>query len=207
MQPIVKRLRFSEKTRYQIIRIKTVTKTPTATISCGDNLGKRDLTYAAICRWGICYSLAQNHVPSPVPLLFDSNLEISWETFIGDTGFAIPAALKMFCLQHNLSLDSESLKHQFELHLARGISYLAGMRLSGIEELAALALNIKTPKSQLDVQESISPLANKLTSTPNKTELAIEEHESVKLVWQLPNIEVDKKNKGAKQKKIKYRSS
>ena len=39
MQPIVKRLRFSEKTRYQIINIKTKTQIP---------------TYAAICRWGIC---------------------------------------------------------------------------------------------------------------------------------------------------------
>ena len=61
MQPIVKRLRFSGKTRYQIINIKTKTQIP---------------TYAAICRWGICYSLAQNTVPSPVPQVFDSNNEL-----------------------------------------------------------------------------------------------------------------------------------
>ncbi|WP_019503817.1 DndE family protein [Pleurocapsa sp. PCC 7319] len=51
MQPIVKRLRFSEKTRYQIINIKTKTQIP---------------TYAAICRWGICYSLAQDSVQQKV---------------------------------------------------------------------------------------------------------------------------------------------
>ncbi|MDJ0596860.1 MAG: DNA sulfur modification protein DndE [Pleurocapsa sp. MO_226.B13] len=204
MQPIVERLRFSEKNRYQIIRIKTLTKVPTVVTSSGGNLQRRDLTYSAICRWGICYSLAQNQIPSPVPLLFDSNLEISWETFIGDTGLAIPAALRMFCLQHNLPIDSESLKRQFELHLARGISYLAGMRLSGIEELTGLALDTKTPKPKLDAQNFISPLTNKLTLTHNKTKLATEEREPVKLVWQLQNIKADNKNKGPKLKKTKY---
>ena len=124
MRPIVKRLRFSEKTRYQIINIKTKTQIP---------------TYAAICRWGICYSLAQDSVPSPVPQVFDSNLEITWSTFIGDTGVAIPAAVIQFCDRHNLPLDSESIAKQFELHLARGIAYLVELKLSGIVDLVELA--------------------------------------------------------------------
>ena len=155
MKPIVKRLRFSEKTRYQIINIKTKTQIP---------------TYAAICRWGICYSLAQGSVPSPIPQVFDSNLEITWETFVGDTGAAIPAALLQFCYQHNLPLDSKSVQKQFELHLARGISYLAGLKLFKIESLISLALVNSSNKSQIE------------------TKLEAEQKpESIKLVWQTPN--------------------
>lgn len=164
MKPIVKRLRFSEKTRYQIINIKTKTQIP---------------TYAAICRWGICYSLAQGSVPSPIPQVFDSNLEITWETFVGDTGAAIPAALLQFCYQHNLPLDSKSVQKQFELHLARGISYLAGLKLFKIESLISLALVNSSNKSQIE------------------TKLEAEQKpESIKLVWQTPNkIRTSKKTK------------
>lgn len=164
MKPIVKRLRFSEKTRYQIINIKTKTQIP---------------TYAAICRWGICYSLAQGSVPSPIPQVFDSNLEITWETFVGDTGAAIPAALLQFCYQHNLPLDSKSVQKQFELHLARGISYLAGLKLFKIESLISLALVNPSNKSQIE------------------TKLEAEQKpESIKLVWQTPNkIRTSKKTK------------
>ena len=180
MQPIVKRLRFSEKTRYQIINIKTKTQ-----IS----------TYAAICRWGICYSLAQDSVPSPVPQIFDSNLEITWETFVGDTGTAIPAALIQFCHQHNLPLDSESLKKQFELHLARGIAYLVGLKLSGIEELIGLALVDRSTKTESEAKSFLSPTANRATIEVTETSTPRErarykqiqpESNSIKLVWQVP---------------------
>lgn len=168
MEAIVKRLRFSEKTRYQIISIKTKTKLS---------------SYAAICRWGICYSLAQNTIPSPVPLKFDSNLEIAWETFVGETNFAIPMCLIMFCHQHNLPLDPESIKAQFELHLARGIAYLAGLKLSGIEELLELTL--------IDRQQTIEPeypwLTNKTIDSlmfPASREVVKDSNPSpIKLAW------------------------
>ena len=180
MQPIVKRLRFSEKTRYQIINIKTKTQIP---------------TYATICRWGICYSLAQDSVPSPVPQVFDSNLEITWETFVGDTGAAIPAALIQFCHQYNLPLDSESLKKQFELHLARGIAYLVGLKLSGIEELIGLALVDRSTKTESEAKSFLSPTANRATIEVTETSTPRErarykqiqpESNSIKLVWQVP---------------------
>ncbi|PSB07286.1 DNA sulfur modification protein DndE [Pleurocapsa sp. CCALA 161] len=191
MQPIVKRLRFSEKTRYQIINIKTKTQIP---------------TYAAICRWGICYSLAQDTVPSTVPQVFDSNLEISWETFVGDTGAVIPAAVIQFCRQHKLSLDSESIKRQFELHLARGIAYLVGLKLSGIEELIGLALVDRSAKPEIETKPSLLPIANQVTAKviepstfqsklETKTEAELNS-ESIKLVWQIPD-----KVKAAKRKK------
>lgn len=194
MQPIVKRLRFSEKTRYQIINIKTKTQ-----IS----------TYAAICRWGICYSLAQDSVPSPVPQIFDSNLEITWETFVGDTGTAIPAALIQFCHQHNLPLDSESLKKQFELHLARGIAYLVGLKLSGIEELIGLALVGRSTKPESEVKLFLSPTANRVTIEARKASRCRHESEetqpesnSIKLVWQVPEKVTTGKSKKRISKKF-----
>lgn len=165
MQPIVKRLRFSEKTRYQIINIKTKTGIP---------------TYAAICRWGICYSLAQDSVPSPVPQVFDSNLEISWSTFVGDTGVAIPAALIQFCHRHNLPKNSESIAKQFELHLARGIAYLVGLKLSGIVDLVELAsttsAGVRTESTLPSPTRAISQPKAKVNSTTTRCLLAGVEH-------------------------------
>ncbi|WP_072013940.1 DNA sulfur modification protein DndE [Myxosarcina sp. GI1] len=209
MQPIVKRLRFSKKTRYQIINIKTKTQIP---------------TYAAICRWGICYSLAQGTIPSPVPQVFDSNLEITWEAFVGDTGAAIPAALVQFCHQHNLPLDSESLKRQFELHLARGIAYLVGLKLSGIEELIGLALVDRFTKAESEAKSFLSPTANRAatevteTSTPRlemarkprplsrsrcklESEKTQPKSDSIKLVWQVPEKVTTGKRKKQSGKK------
>ena len=191
MQPIVKRLRFSEKTRYQIINIKTKTQIP---------------TYAAICRWGICYSLAQNTVPSPVPQVFDSNLEITWSTFVGDTGAIIPTAVIQFCRQHNLPLDSESIERQFELHLARGIAYLVGLKLSGIEELIGLALVDRSTEPEIKTKLPLPPVVNKLTtkvSEPSMSQLKppVEtklKSNSIKLVWQ----ETKKVTTGKSKKRI-----
>ena len=195
MQPIVKRLRFSEKTRYQIINIKTKTQIP---------------TYAAICRWGICYSLAQDSIPSQVPQVFDSNLEITWETFVGDTGAAIPAALVQFCHQHNLPLDSESLKRQFELHLARGIAYSVGLKLSGIEELIGLALVDRPTKPESQAKLFLSPTANRVTTKVTETSRCNLESEkkqpksdSIKLVWQVPVKVTTGKRKKQSGKKFK----
>ena len=194
MQPIVKRLRFSEKTRYQIINIKTKTQIP---------------TYAAICRWGICYSLAQNTVPSPIPQVFDSNLEITWSTFVGNTGAIIPAAVIQFCHQHNLPLDSESIERQFELHLARGIAYLVGLKLSGIEELAGLALVDRSPKPKIETKLSLPLVANEATIEATEPLICQQKSEtklkpnSIKLVWHAPEKVITGKGKKRTGKKSK----
>jgi hypothetical protein len=164
--------------------------------------------------------LAQDSVPSPVPQIFDSNLEITWETFVGDTGTAIPAALIQFCHQHNLPLDSESLKKQFELHLARGIAYLVGLKLSGIEELIGLALVDRSTKPESEAKSFLSPTANRATievtetSTP-RLEMARKsrplsrsrykqiqpESNSIKLVWQVPvKVKTGKSKKRIRKK-------
>lgn len=183
MQPIVKRLRFSEKTRYQIINIKTKTKIT---------------TYAAICRWGVCYSLSQDSVPTPVPLVFDSNLEIVWETFVGDTGVAISAALAQLCHQHNLPLDQESLANQFQLHLARGIGYLSGLKLSSTEELVGLVSDPSRNLAESAKSAELSDSQSAYKSPPKTTLEPITKPESnkaivkpklsrqVQLIWSMP---------------------
>ena len=141
--------------------------------------------------------------------MFDSNLEITWETFVGDTGAAIPAALIQFCHQHNLPLDSESLKRQFELHLARGIAYLVGLKLSGIEELIGLALVDRSTKTESEAKLFLSPTANRVTIEARKASRCRHESEetqpesnSIKLVWQVPEKVTTGKSKKRISKKF-----
>ena len=186
MQPIVKRLRFSEKTRYQIITLKTKTKIP---------------TYAAICRWGFCYSLSQDSIPSPVTLLFDSDLEIGWETFIGDTGVAILAALIQYCAQKGLPLNSESIKSQFELHLARGIAYLVGIKPSGIEELVGLTLCSNNVLPEKNATSSAKSITTKIAAIdiPRPEVKTLAQAKPIKLVWQVNSC--DEVRKGKKRRR------
>ncbi|MEL6439120.1 MAG: DNA sulfur modification protein DndE [Cyanobacteria bacterium J06621_8] len=194
MTPIVKRLRFSSKTRYQLINLKSKTKVP---------------TYATICRWGICHSLAQNSIPSPVHLVFDSTLEIAWETFVGETGDMIPIALTMFCLKRGLPLDEDSIKQQFQLHLARGIGYLAGMRLTSIVDLLELINNTPAPSSSL-TKAPYSKLGANSKSNPDSNQpipTKLDSLSSIKLVWQTRDDMSKGKNldvkKSRKDKRVK----
>ena len=151
--------------------------------------------------------MAQNTVPSPVPQVFDSNLEITWSTFVGDTGAIIPAAVIQFCHQHNLPLDSESIERQFELHLARGIAYLVGLKLSGIEELVGLALVDRFTKPKIETKLSLPPVANEATIEVTEPLIYQQKPEtelkpnSIKLVWQ----ETKKITTGKSKKRISKR--
>ena len=126
--------------------------------------------------------------------MFDSNLEITWSTFVGNTGAIIPAAVIQFCHQHNLPLDSESIERQFELHLARGIAYLVGLKLSGIEELVGLALVDRSTKPKIETKSSLPTVENKPTTKVSEpsisrlepsTETKLKSN-SIKLVWHTP---------------------
>jgi DNA sulfur modification protein DndE len=91
-----------------------------------------------LCRWALCRSLAESSIPSPVVLKTDSKIEMSWDTFGGEIADTLLIALKQRCYQDGLALDRETLKKQFNLHLHRGLSYLAGDEsLDSIEKLVA----------------------------------------------------------------------
>jgi DNA sulfur modification protein DndE len=64
--------------------------------------------------------------PSPITILQNSNLEITWYEFSGQFSDVLLLALKQRCYNDGLSTDKETLAIQFHLHLHRGIRYLAG---------------------------------------------------------------------------------
>lgn len=124
MKPPVERIRLSKTARDQLIKLKRYTKIEQWNI---------------LCRWGLCRSLAEPSIPSPVPIPSDSNLELSWRVFGGEMSDLLLLALKQRCYEDGLGTDEQTLAQQLRLHLHRGISYLAGdPNLRRIEDLTAL---------------------------------------------------------------------
>ncbi|MFP4008039.1 MAG: DNA sulfur modification protein DndE [Spirulinaceae cyanobacterium] len=92
-----------------------------------------------LCRWAFCRSLADESIPSPVPIPADSNVELTWRVFGGDMSDLLLMALKQRCHNDGLGTRRETLIAQFRLHLHRGIGYLAGdPNLKKIEDLMTL---------------------------------------------------------------------
>ncbi|MDY6938758.1 MAG: DNA sulfur modification protein DndE [Cyanobacteriota bacterium] len=124
MQPPIDRIKLSQTAKEQLTKLKRVTKIDRWNI---------------LCRWAFCRSLAESTSPSPVPIPLDSNVEISWSVFGGEMADILAVALKQRCHDDGLDLDPETLKLQFNLHLHRGIGYLAGdPNLLQIEDLVAI---------------------------------------------------------------------
>ncbi len=94
-----------------------------------------------LCRWALCRSLAEPAPPPATKLTLDSNVEMNWRTFSGELGDALWALLQMRCHNDGLTLDEETLAHQFKLHLHRGIGYLVGdPRVTDVVGLASVGL-------------------------------------------------------------------
>ena len=79
-----------------------------------------------LCRWAFCYSLSERTIPTDVPIIADSNLEMSWYTFGGEYSDIYEALIIAWCNDMGLSTDSETVAKYFRLHIERGISYLSG---------------------------------------------------------------------------------
>lgn len=94
-----------------------------------------------LCRWAVCYSLKENTVPTDVPIINDSNVEMSWYTFGGEYSDLYEALIKAWCIQKGFDTDDETLAKYFRLHLERGIAYLSGTNfIKSIDDLLFLAL-------------------------------------------------------------------
>lgn len=94
-----------------------------------------------LCRWALCYSLAENTIPLDLPIQPASNVEMSWQTFGGEYADVYEALVKYWCSKNRLSLDQETLSKYFRLHLERGISHLAGTGLiSNLDDLINKAM-------------------------------------------------------------------
>jgi DNA sulfur modification protein DndE len=126
MEPPIDRVKLSQTAKDQLTKLKRITKIDQWNI---------------LCRWAFCRSLAEPAPPSPVPLRLDSNVEIAWRVFGGDIADILALALKQRCHNNGLGTDPDTLKTQFNLHLHRGIGYLAGdPDLDSIEKLTALVV-------------------------------------------------------------------
>ncbi len=124
MESPIKQIRLSQTAKEQLIKLKRYTKIEQWNI---------------LCRWGFCRSLAEPTIPSPVPIILDSNVEMTWRVFGGEMTDILLIALKQRCYKDGLGTDKETLITQFRLHLHRGIGYLAGdIKIKKIENLIDL---------------------------------------------------------------------
>lgn len=123
---IVKQIRLSNSAKDKLSRLK----------------GKTGIkNWNVLCRWAFCFSLHENTVPTDIPLVPDSNVEMSWYTFTGEYSELYEALMIEWCAEKGIELTEENLAKYFKLHLERGISYLAGTNfIKSLDDLLNLAL-------------------------------------------------------------------
>ncbi len=93
-----------------------------------------------LCRWALCYSLAENTMPADVPIVADSNVEMSWYTFGGEYSDIYEALMIAWCKKMNLPVDEETLSKYFKLNIERGIAHLSGTNfIKNLDDLINLA--------------------------------------------------------------------
>lgn len=123
---IVKQIHVSQQAKDQLSRLKAKTGIKNWNI---------------LCRWALAYSLAENTIPTDVPVANDSNLEMTWLTFGGDYYEIYDALMKAWCLRVGLPLDEDTLSKYFRLNLERGIAHLCGTGfIKNIDDLLELAV-------------------------------------------------------------------
>lgn len=123
---IVKQIKLSQQEKDKLIRIKA----------------KTGITqWNVLCRWALCWSLNDPSLPSGPDIASDSNVEMSWLTFGGESHEIYDALLRQRCIEDNLGTDAATLAHYFRLHLNRGINYLSSKNgVSSCEKLLELVL-------------------------------------------------------------------
>ena len=94
-----------------------------------------------LCRWAFCYSLSEKTIPTDVPIIADSNLEMSWYTFAGEYSELYEALMVAWCQKMDLPTDTSTLAKYFRLNLERGIAHLCGTGfIKNIEDLLLLSI-------------------------------------------------------------------
>ena len=97
-----------------------------------------------LCRWALCYSLSENTMPTDVPIIADSNVEMSWFTCGGEYSDIYDALMIAWCKKMGLSTDEETLAKYFKLHIERGIAHLSGTNfIKNLDDLIKLAVEEK----------------------------------------------------------------
>jgi DNA sulfur modification protein DndE len=92
-----------------------------------------------LCRWALVASLRESDPPVHANIGVESNVEMSWRTFAGDTGTLFHDLVRLRCAESRLPVDEETVDAQFRLHLHRGIAYLAALPIKSIADFVILA--------------------------------------------------------------------
>ena len=123
---LVKQIRLSTASKEKLSRLK----------------GKTGIkNWNVLCRWAFCFSLHEGTVPTDVPIVADSNVEMSWYTFTGEYSEIYESLMTAWCLEKEIEPTEENLSKYFKLHLERGIAYLSGTNfIKTIDDLLDLAL-------------------------------------------------------------------
>ena len=123
---IIKQIRLSQQSKNQLSRLKAKT-------------GIRN--WNILCRWALCYSLAEKTIPTDLPEKEESNLEMSWLTFGGEYYEIYEALMKAWCIRMELPTDRDTISKYFRLNLERGIAHLCGTGfIKSIDDLLKLAV-------------------------------------------------------------------
>src|SRR6476620_3861015 len=88
----IKQFRLSGQAREQLIRLKTRT--------CVSQ-------WNILCRWAFCLSLRQSSSPTPVEVPADSNVEMTWQVFGGESQELYMALLKERCERDGLGVSDD----------------------------------------------------------------------------------------------------
>ena len=108
---MIETVRLSEKGKSQLIQIKRHTGIE---------------NWNVICRWALCASLAEKSVPPKEEIVLDSNVEMTWKTFVGKDREVYEGLVKQRLNNDSMPLDQ--LYVWFHIHLHRGISYLSSKK-------------------------------------------------------------------------------
>lgn len=127
---IVKQIRLSASSKEKLSRLK----------------GKTGIkNWNVLCRWALCFSLHEGTVPTNIPIVADSNVEMSWYTFAGEYSEIYEALITEWCIEKEIEPTEENLAKYFKLHLERGIAYLSGTNfIKSLHDLLDLALEEKS---------------------------------------------------------------
>lgn len=107
---IVKQFKLSQPEKDKLIRIKARTGIQ---------------NWNVICRWALCWSLAEPSIPGGLDPVSDSNVEMTWLTFAGEHHEIYEAIIRQRCINDGLGDSQEMLAKYFRLHLNRGINHFS----------------------------------------------------------------------------------
>lgn len=117
-------VRLSQTAKDQLIKLKRDTKLK---------------QWNVLCRWALCYSLADASQPGQHHAGGDTALEIDWRTFAGEYEAIYMALLQQRCRTDGLEPTADTLQRVLRLHLHRGIASLAGTAtMSSLSDLLRL---------------------------------------------------------------------